>query len=171
MNDTKDTLPVIGISIGDINGVGPEIIIKTFFDEFTNLEHLGYLDRTDNKDLWVLHKVFLPIINEKLLELKTYYNNHPIRTENYKSPNQLYAANDLRSQVINTSILEQSIDILHNWQNVYSPTPRNNVVVPSIENIIMNDVQNEMVETNLHNNDLDPKSKYINIRAFLRGLN
>ena len=146
-------------------------VMKTFFDEFTNLEHLGYLDRTDNKDLWVLHKVFLPIINEKLLELKTYYNNHPIRTENYKSPNQLYAANALRSQVINTSISEQSIDILHNWQNVYSPTPRNNVVVPSIENIIMNDVQIDMVETILHNNDLDPKSKYINIRAFLRGLN
>lgn len=33
MSNTQELLPIIGISIGDINGVGPEIIIKTFSDE------------------------------------------------------------------------------------------------------------------------------------------
>ena len=119
----------------------------------------------------MLHKVYLPVINKKLLELKTYYNNHPISTERGKSPNQLYAASALRSQVINTSISEQSIDILHNWQNVYSPNPRNNVTIPSIEEIVMNQVQIDMVDTILSNQDLESKSKYINIRSFLNGLN
>ena len=33
MSETKQDLPLIGISIGDINGVGPEIILKTFSDQ------------------------------------------------------------------------------------------------------------------------------------------
>ena len=107
--------------------------MKSFYNEFTNLELLDYLDRTGNNDLWVLHKVYLPVINEKLIELKTYYNNNLIHTAKAKSSNQLYTTSALHSQVINTSISKQTIDILHNWQNAYSLTPRNNVTVPSIE--------------------------------------
>lgn len=33
MSETKQNTPLIGISIGDINGVGPEIILKTFSDQ------------------------------------------------------------------------------------------------------------------------------------------
>jgi len=146
-------------------------VMLNFYDEFVNLEHLGYLDKTNNQDLWVLHKVYLPIINDKLLELKTYYNNHPIRTEHGKTPNQLYAASALRSQVINTSISGDTIDVLHNWQNVYTPNPRNNVTVPSIQDIVMNQVQIDMVDNILMNENLEPKSKYINIRTFLMGSN
>ncbi len=32
MNAEKDLKPVIAISIGDLNGIGPEIILKTFSD-------------------------------------------------------------------------------------------------------------------------------------------
>ena len=90
-------------------------VMKIFYDEFTNLEQLDYLDRTDNNDLQVLYKVYLPVINKKLMELKTYYNNHLIRIAKAKSPNQLYVTSALRSQVINTSISKQTTDILRNW--------------------------------------------------------
>ena len=91
-----------------------ENVMIKFYDEFIELEQLGFLDRTNNNDLWVLHKVYLPVINQKLLEMKTYYNDHPIRSARAKSPNQMYAENALRSQVINTSISLETIDILHN---------------------------------------------------------
>ena len=54
---------------------------------------------------------------------------------------------------------------------MYSPNPRNNVTVPSIQDIVMNQVQIDMVDNILMNEDLESKSKYINIRAFLMGSN
>ena len=142
------------------------VMIK-FYDEFIELEQLGFLDRTNNNDLWVLHKVYLPVINQKLLEMKTYYNDHPIRSARAKSPNQMYAENALRSQVINTIISPETIDILHDWQNVYTPAPRNNVTVPSIDDLIINEEQNIHVQTILSSRQTNPKSKYINIRAYI----
>ena len=134
------------------------------------LEELGCLDRNDNNDLWVLHQVYLPVINEKLMELKTYFNDHPICTAEGKTPNQMYAVSALHSQVINTSISAETIDILSNWQNVFSPPPQNNASVPMIEAILMNEVQSNFVDTILSNHDLQPKSKYINIRSYIREL-
>lgn len=32
-NKTKHDLPIVGVSIGDINGIGPEIVLKAFEDE------------------------------------------------------------------------------------------------------------------------------------------
>ena len=145
--------------------------MTSFYNEFTNLEQLGYLHRKGNNDLWILHKVYLPIVNKKLIELKIYYNNHLIRTAKANSPNQLYVASTLCLKVMNTSISEQTIDILHNWQNEYSLTLQNNVTIPSIEEIIMNEDTNNMVDTILRNQNLQSKSKYINIRAYLRELN
>ena len=81
-------------------------VMASFYDEFTNLEQLGYLHRIGNNDLWVLHKVYSPIISKKLMELKTYYNNYPIRAAKAKLPNQLYVASAFRAQVIDTSISE-----------------------------------------------------------------
>ena len=134
------------------------------------LEELGCLDRNDNNNLWVLHKVYLPVINKKLMELKNYFNDHPICSAEGKTPNQMYAISALRSQVINTSISAETIDILNNWQNVFSPTLRNNVTVPTIEAILMNEVQSNFVNTILSNHYLQPKSKYINIRSYIREL-
>ena len=125
--------------------------MKSFYNEFTNLEQLGYLGRIGNNDLWVLDKVYLPVISEKLMELKIYYKNYLIRAAKTKSPKQLYGTSDLRLQVISTSISEKSIGILHNWQNAYSLTLRNNATVPSIEEIIMNEVANNMVDIILRN--------------------
>ena len=131
-------------------------VMKKFYDEFMHLEELGCLDRNDNTDLWVLHQVYLPVINEKLMELKTYFNDHPISTAEGKTPNQMYAISALRSQVINTSISAETIDILNNWQNVFSLPPRNNVIVPMIEAILMNEMQSNFVDTILSNMIYNP---------------
>jgi len=41
--------------------------------------------------LWVLHYVYLPRINQALRVFVSSWNNHPIRTANHKSPQQLSA--------------------------------------------------------------------------------
>ena len=69
--------------------------------------------RNGNNDLWVLHIAYLPVINEKLEEMKSYFNDHPIRSAGGKTPKQMHALGGLLLQVINTLISPQAVDILH----------------------------------------------------------
>ena len=74
----------------------------------------------------------------------------------------------MRSQVVNTSISAPIIDILHNWQNVFSPAPQNDVTVPRIEPIVLNDEQFFFINSILLNQELTPKLEHIEIRDCLR---
>ena len=53
------------------------------------------LDPLNEYHLWALHYVFIPIINKALSELVNSWNNHPVRTVGYKSPQQLFTAGAL----------------------------------------------------------------------------
>src|SRR5437763_5956082 len=65
--------------------------IKTYTTIFLYLEEMHGLDITNNVYLFCLHYVFLPRINQDLLQWKASWNNHKIRTENQQTPMQLYA--------------------------------------------------------------------------------
>ena len=54
------------------------------------LEESGDLDVSDNVDLFSLHYVFLPRINQHLRIFASCWNDHPIRTVRNKTPNQLW---------------------------------------------------------------------------------
>ena len=99
--------------------------------------------------------------------MKTYFNDHPIRSAGAKSPNQLFASSSLRSQVVNTSMSPETIDVLQDWQNAFSPAPQNNVTVPRIEAIVMNEEQSNFVNSILGNQESQPKLKCVEIRAHL----
>ena len=53
------------------------------------------LDPLYEYHLWALHYVFIPIINKALSEVVNSWNNHPVRTVGYKSPQQLFTAGAL----------------------------------------------------------------------------
>ena len=53
------------------------------------MERLGILD-PDEIHLWCLHLVFLPLINENLTCWKNGWIQHPLRSEQNKSPMQLW---------------------------------------------------------------------------------
>ena len=44
----------------------------------------------------VLHYVFLPRINQALLNFKESWNHHPIRTANSRTPTQLFVSRSLQ---------------------------------------------------------------------------
>ena len=75
-----------------------------FYNEFTSLENLDYLNRNDNNYLQVLYIIYLLVINEKLEEMKSYFNNYPIRSAGGKTLKQMHTLGSSRLQVINTSI-------------------------------------------------------------------
>ena len=60
------------------------------------MESQGYLDPISERDLFALHFVFLPRIQRSLSIFQEGWNNHGIRTEHNKTPNQLFASGALQ---------------------------------------------------------------------------
>ena len=63
-------------------------VASIFYDIFSSLENEGKLNAGNEIDLYCLHFVFLPRINSALHSFIESWNNHPISTENNKTPNQ-----------------------------------------------------------------------------------
>ena len=57
---------------------------------FYSLEDAGLLDPVDEVDLFALHFVFLPRINQRLERFKAAYCRHRLRTEHNRTPLQLW---------------------------------------------------------------------------------
>ena len=54
------------------------------------MEENGILNIDDEVQLFCLHYVFLPRINDSLQQFVTTWNHHPLRTESNLSPLQLW---------------------------------------------------------------------------------
>ena len=65
-------------------------VCSTYHDLFYQMEATGLLDPDDENDLFVLHSVFLPRINQSLKEFAMAWNDHPLRTERNWSPRKLW---------------------------------------------------------------------------------
>ncbi len=57
---------------------------------FYYLEAQGVLDPTSDSDLFVLHCVFLPVLNNLLSMFARAWNQHPVRTERNWSPHKIW---------------------------------------------------------------------------------
>ena len=64
--------------------------ISFFYYFFYFLEDLGILDSNSPLDLYVLHAVFIPIIQKQLDTFKHAWACHRLRTENNRTPQQLW---------------------------------------------------------------------------------
>ena len=62
----------------------------TFHEIFYFLEARELLDPANDCDLFVLHCVFLPVINHHLQQFAKGWNQHPIRTERNWSPHKIW---------------------------------------------------------------------------------
>lgn len=61
-----------------------------FYRLFSHMEASGLLDVTDDVHLFSLHHIFIPRINNSLIAFKNAWNCHPLSSEGYLSPNQLW---------------------------------------------------------------------------------
>ena len=66
--------------------------VASFYYYFYELEENGLLDPNDERDLFALHYVYLPYLNHRLQQFRTTWRHHPLRTENNKTPQQLWFA-------------------------------------------------------------------------------
>lgn len=78
----------------------------TFYRLFYFLEHHDLLDPLDEVHLFSLHYVYLPQINRAINHFKNAWNNHGIRTENGKTPKQLFIAGALQLRTSGLTALD-----------------------------------------------------------------
>ena len=65
-------------------------VLNYYVNLFMEMEQNDLLDPENETDLFVLHKIFLPVINKKLENFVDAFNNHPLSTERNFSPKQLF---------------------------------------------------------------------------------
>ena len=66
------------------------VVGSRFKNIFESLEYSGELDLDDPLDLWVLHTIFLPIINRSLQTFQTTWDFHRSTSAQEKSPHRQY---------------------------------------------------------------------------------
>ena len=142
-------------------------VMDHFLAIFSKLEEIGMLNRHDNIDVWTLHKVFLSKIQQKLDEFRSYYNDHPIRSANGKTPKQMHVTAGLRDQVINSVVSPETSCILSDWQDVWNHNHVNHVEVPQTHDLELSEDQMSVIHTYMDENISD-KNKYANVRSCVR---
>ena len=88
---------------------------KLCFAEFKNLEDLGCLDSHRNDGLWILHGDHLPSTNERLDQMKSHYNKHPVSSESNKSSKQTRVVGGFHDQVMSTPMSQETLGMLNDW--------------------------------------------------------
>ena len=83
-------------------------VLSTYSEVFQDLEQTGALNCENEADIFVLHYIFIPRINNSLKLFQEGWNSHPLSTENNKSPRQLYHSysqgSSLFDEIIDPSI-------------------------------------------------------------------
>lgn len=87
-----------------------------------SLEALGVLDQDNEMDLFVLHSLYLPRINESLNEFVKAWNRHPLRTESNWSPHKIWTNSVIQE--------DEHIDVNTYGIDEESPQQINTVMVP-----------------------------------------
>ena len=78
--------------------------ISLFYRLFYFLEEHGLLDPTDEQDLFSLHYVYVPRINQQLSLFLHAWNHKPLSTERNKTPMQLWISGILRIRNSNHTV-------------------------------------------------------------------
>ena len=66
--------------------------VSYFYYLFSNLEEAGLLDCSNHYDLFALHYVYLPLLNDRLQQFRNAWSHHSLCTENNRTPHQLWVS-------------------------------------------------------------------------------
>lgn len=74
-------------------------VASTYHGLFYYMEEMHMMDPENELDLFVLHCVFLPVINQSLEFFTQAWNEHPLRTERMWSPKKIWINGVMRSRI------------------------------------------------------------------------
>jgi len=99
-------------------------VLKPFADKFRDLERSGLLDPLNEVDVYCLHFIFLPRIEQCIHLFQEAWNNHQLSTEANATPLQLFTAGLIAAE--RAPDAPQQIGL----QNVIIPSSNEHVQVP-----------------------------------------
>ena len=71
-------------------------VTSVYYRLFYYLEHNELLNPIDTMQIFALHYIYIPRINQALQQFLEAWNNHGVRTERGQTPNQLFTSGSLR---------------------------------------------------------------------------
>lgn len=107
-------------------------VCSTYHEIFYSLETIGVLDPDNEMDLFILHCLYLPLINHSLKEFFNAWNLHPIRTEHNWSPRRIWF-NSMISQSYHLEMSEPNVNLEDYGIDYGGPLPEeqlNTIEVP-----------------------------------------
>ena len=118
-----------------------EQVMSVFKREFYQLESEGILDVNNDTDIFCLHYIYLPLINQAVSEFVAAHNCHKVSTEGNRTPEQLFWGNLHLSEIHHNPLPEHT-----NQPNIRelmdSDLPH--ATVPDIPNPMSDDGLNEL---------------------------
>ena len=117
-----------------------QCVCSTYHEIFYSLESVGALEPDSEIDLFVLHVLYLPLINHSLKEFFSAWNAHPIRTQHNWSPKKIW----LNSMIAQNSHVDEPETFLYEEYGVDpdSPLPQeelNTMEVPETLSTLTNE--------------------------------
>ena len=96
-----------------------EQLTSIFREEFYQLESEGVLNVNNDTDIFCLHFVYLPRINQALSEFVAAHNNHKVSTEKNKTPAQLFWCNIRWADNCQGVLPELNLMSVNLWQVIF----------------------------------------------------
>ena len=97
--------------LNDCGEMSIDALFQCFHPIFCSLENEGLLDPLNEADLYCLHFIFLPRINQCIRDFTESWNHHPLSTEGNMTPYQLFYEGLLQTeeqQLLNTATVDTS---------------------------------------------------------------
>ena len=151
------------------------IVSRPYRNLFFYLKNEHLLDTLDELQLWCLHKVYIPRIKQSLEVFRQQMNNHPVRTEQNFSPNQLFIQGVLANESTTRSMLEDVVDpSQYGVEEVGTPPVANDggavVCDPPTLRFILTSSQEDEVRQNIESTNVDDFgiSQYLSVVQLLQ---
>lgn len=80
-------------------------VTSVFYHTFHMMEEERLIDLSDTIHLFCLHYVFLPRLQSSLDVFRQGWDNHPLRTEQNMTPNQLWVAGQMHHSIPNVQVV------------------------------------------------------------------
>ncbi len=167
------TYPAVQPGTRGSRGCGGMCVVSTYHTLFHAMEAVGTLDPDNEIDLFALHCLYLPRINNLLEEFTKAWNKHPLRTEHNWSPYKIWG-----NSVICGDIDHHDIPELDNFdldeEGPIADVQVNTVFVPETLQDLSEDTKTIFLQR-LHDftssiGDVDPIIEFLEIKTILTEL-
>ncbi|KAL6490114.1 hypothetical protein MHYP_G00004590 [Metynnis hypsauchen] len=147
-------------------------VISKYYNILQSLERDQLLDLSSTEDLFTVHTVFLPKLKKDLQNFVEGWNNHPIRTENNMTPDQLWSLSLRHSNISQPENVEEMEEPDIDWDIArnHDGELEGEIVVPQLESPLSEE-QRLRVQSLIEQSDPDMpvRDLYLTCREYITG--